>query len=66
MALFVVDSVRKLDFEVREAIIRLKKLKFDPQTRKIQDAVKEDSYTEDKFLKGYYDMSEKEKELLSW
>lgn len=30
MVMFVVDSVKKIDFEVKEAITRLKKIKVDP------------------------------------
>lgn len=30
MVMFVVDSVKRLDFEVKGAILRLKKIKFDP------------------------------------
>lgn len=30
MVMFVVDSVKKIDFGVKEAIMRLKKIKIDP------------------------------------
>lgn len=30
MVMFVVDAVKKLDFEVRESILRLRKLRVDP------------------------------------
>ena len=31
MVMFVVDSVKKLDFEVKESILRLQKIKIDPE-----------------------------------
>jgi GTPase Era involved in 16S rRNA processing len=66
MAMFVVDSVRKLDFEVKETILRLNKLRFDPETRKVVDAIKDDSYSDERLAKGFYEMTEQEKELSSW
>jgi GTPase Era involved in 16S rRNA processing len=35
MAIFVVDSVRRLSMEITGAIVRLSKTKFDPVDRKI-------------------------------
>ena len=35
LAMFVVDSVRKLDFDVKEAILRLKRQYIDPETQKV-------------------------------
>ena len=32
MVMFVVDSVRKLDVQVKESVIRLKRIKIDPET----------------------------------
>ena len=37
MAMFVVDSVKKLDIEVKEAVLRLKKQYVDPSTQKVLD-----------------------------
>lgn len=31
LVMFVVDSVKKLDFEVKESILRLKKIRIDPE-----------------------------------
>jgi GTP-binding protein Era len=52
MVMFVVDSVRKLDFEVRESILRLRKLRIDPMDQKIIDKIKDGSFSEDKFVSG--------------
>lgn len=49
MVMFVVDSVRKLDFEVRESILRLRKLRVDPMDQKIIDKVKEGTFSDDLF-----------------
>lgn len=46
LVMFVVDSVKRLDFEVKGAILRLKKIKFDPQSQKIIDALRDDSFSE--------------------
>jgi hypothetical protein len=35
MAIFVVDSVRRLSMEITGAIVRLSKTRFDPVDRKI-------------------------------
>lgn len=35
MAMFVVDGVKKLDVQVKEAIMRLKKFKIEPETQKM-------------------------------
>ena len=39
MAMFVVDGVKKLDVQVKEAIMRLKKFKIDPETQKIIEQI---------------------------
>ena len=49
MVMFVVDSVRKLDFEVRESILRLRKLRVDPMDQKIIDKVKEGTFSDELF-----------------
>lgn len=66
MSMFVVDSVKKLDFETRESILRLRKLVNDPQDQKIIESMKNDTFSEDKMEKGFYDMSEEEQKLSSW
>eukprot|EP00347_Sterkiella_histriomuscorum_P018863 403343883 len=66
MVMFVVDSVKKIDFEVKEAIKRLKQTKIDPQHQKILDALQDDSFTDEKFSKGFYEMTEQEKEFQTY
>ena len=61
LAIFVVDSVKRLDFEVREAVKRLKNLKFDPEERRIVDAFKSDSLSEKDLLQGLYELDEESK-----
>lgn len=39
MVMFVVDSVKKLDFEVRESILRLRSLRVDPMEQKIIEQI---------------------------
>ena len=46
MAMFVVDSVRKLDFEVKEAILRLKSQYIDPDTTKVLEKLQDGSFSE--------------------
>ena len=46
MAMFVVDSVRKLDFEVKEAILRLKSQYIDPDTTKVLEKLQDGTFSE--------------------
>ena len=66
MVVFVVDSVRKLDDTLKQTVTRLKRLRFDPENRKLLDAMKDGTFSDEKFEKGFYDMSEEEKKLHSW
>ncbi len=43
MAIFVVDSVRRLDFEVRKAAMRLAQIKIDPGFKRLHDQIMETS-----------------------
>jgi len=49
LAIFVVDSVKRLSMEVTGAIIRLSKTKFDPEDRKINQSIKDGTFSESKF-----------------
>lgn len=48
---FVVDAAKRLSFEVKESLIRLRKItqKIDPQLKNLQDAIEDDSFTEEAF-----------------
>ncbi|CDW81315.1 gtpase era [Stylonychia lemnae] len=61
MVMFVVDSAKKLDFEVKQSIQRLKEIQIDPQHQKILDALLDDSFTEQKYKEGFYEMNDQEK-----
>ena len=61
--LLIVDSAKRLNFEVKEAIQRLRKVSMDPQERKIMQAMQDDSFSEEAFNAGYYNLTDKEKEL---
>ena len=45
MAIFVVDSVRRLSMDVKGAIVRLSKTKIDPSDRKLNESMKEGTFT---------------------
>lgn len=66
LAIFVVDSVKRLSFDVRSAIIRLSKTKVDPVDRIINLAIKDGSFSEEKLIRGDYQMSDEEKRLYSY
>lgn len=53
--IFVVDSAKRLSFEVREALIRLNRRAqgFDVQSRRMMEAIEDDTFQEsnlDKYL----------------
>ena len=50
MVLFVVDSAKRLSFEVKNAVTRLSKITrvIDPQERQIMDAIKDESVSDEK------------------
>ena len=66
LAIFVVDSVRRLSLDVKGAIVRLSNLKIDPQDQKISKAMKENTFSEERMMKGDYEVSEEEKKYLSY
>lgn len=66
MAIFVVDSVKRLSFDVKNAIIRLSKSKVDPVERNINQAIKDGSFTSEKLARGDYEIAEEEKHLYSF
>ena len=57
MAIFVVDSVKRLSQEVRGAVVRLNKTTVDPEQRKITDAIKDGSFSEERLERGDYALS---------
>jgi hypothetical protein len=63
--MFVVDSVRKIDFEVRGSILRLKEQRIDPATKKMLDQMQDGTFNEDKFGKGLYNVDGEEEALNS-
>lgn len=65
MVMFVVDAVKKLDFEVRESILRLRKLKFDPIDQKIIDKVKDGTFSEELFEQGHYEITDEERKHMA-
>lgn len=60
---FVVDAAKRLSFEVKEALIRLKKTaaRIDPELKQIQDAIESEAFTEEQFLSGRFQMDDKDK-----
>ena len=66
MAIFVVDSVKRINFDVKNAIIRLSKSKFDPEQRIINLAMKDGSFSQEKLERGDYSIPEDEKHLYSF
>lgn len=60
---FVVDSCKRLSFEVRGALSRLQKISVDPTERRIMQAMLDESFTEEAFQRGDYDLTLHEKEL---
>ena len=54
MVIFVVDAAKRLDMQVKEALLRLKRIKVDPQNQKVLDKMKDDTFSESKFNKGTY------------
>jgi len=55
-----VDAVKRLSFEVKESLIRLKKITqtIDPQLKNLQDAIEDDTFTEEAFRQGKFEMDE--------
>ena len=66
MAIFVVDSVRRLSLDVKGAIVRLSNTKVDPSDQKINQSMKEGTFTDERLERGDYEMTEEEKRLHSY
>ena len=62
MAMFVVDSVKRLDVQVEESLKRLQKNKVDPESQKILDKIRDESFSEEKFNKGEYSIDDEERQ----
>jgi GTP-binding protein Era len=45
LAIFVVDSVRRLSMDVKGAIVRLSNTRVDPSDRKLNESMKEGTFT---------------------
>jgi GTP-binding protein Era len=60
LAMFVVDSVRRLDFDTKESLKRLNKLIDDPSLRRFNDAMKSGTYSEDALERGDYNLDQDE------
>ncbi len=65
LIMFVVDAVKKLDLQVKESVLRLKKIRIDPENQKIIDQIKDGSFSEEKFERGVYNFTEEERVLHS-
>jgi GTP-binding protein Era len=61
-----VDSVKRLSLDVKGAIMRLSNTKIDPSDKKINDAVKEGTFSQERLEEGFYEMSEEEKQFYSY
>ena len=57
----VVDSVKRLSMDVKGAIVRLSQTKRDPEDTKLNLAIKDGSYSQDRLERGEYAMTEEEK-----
>ena len=66
LAILVVDSVKRLSMDVRGAVVRLANTKVDPSNRKLQDSIKDGSFTQERLERGDFIMSEEEKALYSY
>jgi GTPase len=45
LAIFVMDSVRRLSMDIKGAVMRLNNTKVDPSERKINDSIKEGTFS---------------------
>jgi len=52
--------------DVKGAIVRLNNTKIDPADKKLENAIKDGSFSDEKFARGDYTMSAQEKELSSY
>ena len=61
LAIFVVDSVKRLSTEVRGSLIRLSKTRVDPEYKKMADAFKDGTYSEEAHARGDYKLTNEER-----
>lgn len=66
MAIFVVDSVKRPSMDVKGAVVRLSRTKVDPSDRKLQQAMKDGSFSQERLDAGEYAMTPEEKALYSF
>lgn len=59
----MIDGAKRLTDPVRDAIKRLSKVSFDPEDRRVIQAMQDDSFTEEAFTRGQYSMTASEREL---
>jgi hypothetical protein len=50
----VVDSVRRLSLDVKGAIVRLSSTKVDPSDRKLNESIKNGTFTQERLDRGEY------------
>lgn len=61
VALMVVDSVKRLSQDVKGAVVRLSHTKMDPESRKLADAVKAGTFSQERLDRGDFMMTDEEK-----
>jgi len=52
--------VKRLSQEVRGAVVRLNKTRVDPEQRKVTEAIKDGSFSEERLARGDYALSQDE------
>ena len=52
--------------DVKGAIVRLSNTKIDPIDRKINESIKDGTFSQDRVDRGEYEMSDEEKKLYSY
>ena len=52
--------------DVKGAVVRLSNTKIDPSDKKINDSMKEGTFTQERLENGDYEMSEEEKQFYSY
>ena len=51
--------------DIKGAIVRLSNTSIDPSDRKLNESIKEGTFSQERFERGDYEMSEEEKQLYS-
>ena len=52
--------MKRLSQEVRGAVVRLNKTRVDPEQRKINESIKDGSFSEERLARGDYALSQDE------